>query len=472
MFQTIGFPPGYKTNGARYGSNNLQNRKSSQSMQQNCLAQQMQITYPTTSQQANSIENVHSDVGSSPFAYVNPGAPRVTSGGVRTTLQEFTPQHIQHLICQFNSQVRLQEPHVPSSRATIAEHGAMATTSSSGSIPFPSTTLKYEHTIITFQDHCISTIHSFLPRDAWIIDSGAFSHVCSYISMFTELTPVHIVMVTLPNGTRVPIMHIGIIRLSDSLILYNVLHVPDFHFNLISVSNLLKTLFCAAHFFSNVCLLQELTQGLMIGRGNIFHNLYILEKPSLSPSSSPAVLCGFVLSDDHLWHLCLGHPSPAVLQRILPSLKSSSSSLESRYVLQLKKKLAFISHNNLSPKPFDVWGPFSTNSVEGFRYFFTLVDYCTRMTWVYMLRNKSDVSVSFPAFLKHANTQYNAKVKAIRSDNAPELAFTDIIKENGMIHYFSCAYTPQQNSEVERKHKHLLNVARALLFQSNVPLKY
>ena len=144
--------------------------------------------------------------------------------------------------------------------------------------------------------------------------------------MFTELTPVHDVMVTLPNGTRVPIMHTGIIRLSDSLILYNVLHVSDFHFNLISVSNLLQTLFCAAHFFSNGCLLHELTQGLMIGRGNLFHNLYILEKPSLSTSSPTTIFCGSVLSGEHLWHLRLGHHALAVLQRIVPNMKSSSLS--------------------------------------------------------------------------------------------------------------------------------------------------
>ena len=145
--------------------------------------------------------------------------------------------------------------------------------------------------------------------------------------------------------------------------------------------------------------------------------------------------------------------------------------------LAKQKRLAFTSNNNLSTHPFDLvhldmWGPFKVESVEGFKYFLTLVDDCTWVTWIYMLKNKSDVSIVFPSFLNLVSTQFNTKVQAIRSDNAPKLAFPDIMAQTGMFHYFSCPYTPQQNSVVERKHQHLLNVARSLLFQSNVPLPY
>lgn len=42
----------------------------------------------------------------------------------------------------------------------------------------------------------------------------------------------------------------------------------------------------------------------------------------------------------------------------------------------------------------------------------------------------------------------------------------------GIIHQSSCAHTPQQNGVAERKHHHLLEIARAHKFQSHVPIRF
>ena len=68
-------------------------------------------------------------------------------------------------------------------------------------------------------------------------------------------------------------------------------------------------------------------------------------------------------------------------------------------------------------------------------------------------------------------TQFRTKIKCLRSDNGTEFFMKDFFKSNGILHQLTCVETPQQKAIVERKHQHILNVARALRFHSSLPLK-
>ena len=54
----------------------------------------------------------------------------------------------------------------------------------------------------------------------------------------------------------------------------------------------------------------------------------------------------------------------------------------------------------------------------GFRYFVTFVDDFSRMTWVYFMKNLSELFSHFSTFYNEIKTQFNASVQTLRSDNA------------------------------------------------------
>ena len=66
---------------------------------------------------------------------------------------------------------------------------------------------------------------------------------------------------------------------------------------------------------------------------------------------------------------------------------------------------------------FDVWGPSPISTISGIKWFVAFVDDCTRMTWMYVMTNKSDVSMVFRSFSQMITTQYSFVIKVLRSNN-------------------------------------------------------
>ncbi|KAL4368164.1 hypothetical protein GQ457_05G014050 [Hibiscus cannabinus] len=185
-----------------------------------------------------------------------------------------------------------------------------------------------------------------------------------------------------------------------------------------------------------------------------------------------------------LWHARLGHSSSSTMNKLSQLHCNSSQSDHIKHCgvcpLAKQSRLPFPISSSRESIPFsiihiDLWGAYRVSTHSGHRYFLTIVDDHSRMTWVYLLRFKNDAIVVLKQFIAYVQTHFSVSVKTIRSDNGSEFFNTEgkeFFSSKGIVHQSSCVHTPQQNGVAERKHQHLLNVARALKFQSSVPIKF
>lgn len=383
---------------------------------------------------------------------------------------------IQDVIAYFSTHLQ-PEPTTPitvASTSSACDINGDITGSYTNGIAFSSSTFQFIG--------ILTATKNVLTSQTWIVDSGATHHVSHDINLFESLSTNLCSSVTLPTGSNVKIEGVGVIKLTTHITIKNVLYIPAFRINLLSVSQMTKELKTRVSFDEHSCVIQDHSREQMIGKGKEIAGLYVLDTATL-PSHPSAVspFCSSVVIDATLWHSRLGHPSYVKLDTLKSVLGFQKSNKDTSHcdICQLSKQkhLTFPSKNNICNTPFelvhiDTWGPFSVPTLEGYRYFLTIVDDHSRATWVYLMKTKSEAIQVFPVFLQMVETQFQCKVRSVRSDNAPELKFTEIFKQKGIVAYHSCPETPEQNSVVERKHQHILNVARALMFQSHVPLHF
>ncbi|WKA00225.1 hypothetical protein VitviT2T_018605 [Vitis vinifera] len=86
-----------------------------------------------------------------------------------------------------------------------------------------------------------------------------------------------------------------------------------------------------------------------------------------------------------------------------------------------------------------------------------------------------EVDFLFQKFHKMIETQYNAKVRVLRSDNGGKYQSSDLqkyLEGHDIIHHTTCSNTPQQNGVAERKNRHLLEVVHASLIAAKTPISY
>ncbi|KAL9995437.1 putative RNA-directed DNA polymerase [Helianthus debilis subsp. tardiflorus] len=330
-------------------------------------------------------------------------------------------------------------------------------------------------------NNCVSCSSSVLFGSffSWIVDSGASQHMInSDKDLFNAIDVSEFdIKVGHPNGTNVKVLKIGNVKLMNDIILKDVFYVPGYHVNLLSVNKLAKDNHIDVVFKENSCVLQDSKSRRILVTGSQDSGLYFVGKYGNSVN-----VCYNSFVKSSLWHSRLGHPSDQVLAVLkdkfgVKSIDHGVCEVCHR-AKQVRVPFPLSDHKSKSIGELvhlDVWGSYKVTSYEGFKYFLTIVDDYSRTVWCYMLTSKTEVLDNLHGFYELILTQFEKKIKVFRSDNGTEFVnskMSEFCKSKGILHQTSCSYTPQQNGVVERKHRHLLNTARALMFQSSLPLKY
>ena len=188
-----------------------------------------------------------------------------------------------------------------------------------------------------------------------------------------------------------------------------------------------------------------------------------------------------------LWHRRLGHLGYDNLAKLTnmstginltsADIKTTSADSCDACILGKQHRLPFNASTTITSKPLellhtDLCGPMPVPSHGGNLYFITLLDDHTGYSLISPLRRKSDAA----AFLKTAITmlerQTGYTVKRIRSDNGGEFINTELdtfYQSKGIKSETSVPYTPQQNGKAERLNRTLLDKARPMLADANLP---
>lgn len=182
------------------------------------------------------------------------------------------------------------------------------------------------------------------------------------------------------------------------------------------------------------------------------------------PTSTPASTSPSSKHSDHcsIWHQWLGHAPVEILHKIhFLKHHDLNKELLSYTICPLARqtRLPFPTIHNKTVTLFelvhkDVWCPYRQCTYNGYKYFLTIVDNYSRMTWIYLMRMKSDVFLLIKSFLILVKNWFDANIKIIRSDNGLEFfnsQCSTLFTSVGILHQNFCVQTPQQNKVAERK---------------------
>lgn len=322
----------------------------------------------------------------------------------------------------------------------------------------------------------------------WVVDSGASSHMThrkDWLSDYTVLN--NVVNISVANGQQLSAIGSGDVRKAERMQfgVKDVMYVPGLTANLLSVSTLVDRDFIVV-FSENGCEIYDKSACRI--KGKVLHSCENVKGVYKFKAITNASAFSAPMSDEfELWHRRLAHLGASNMKLLRDGLARGVSfqipdKLQCKPCLKGKQTRTPFSKSGahrasevLELVHSDVCGPLSVASHSGKRYFLLFIDDKTRYTFVYFLREKSEVFSKIAEFKKLVENQTNKKIKVLRSDNGKEFVnkqVSQFLKESGIIHQTTVEYTPEQNGVAERANRTIMEKARCLLEEANLSSKF
>ncbi|KAL0316877.1 UNVERIFIED_CONTAM: Retrovirus-related Pol polyprotein from transposon TNT 1-94 [Sesamum radiatum] len=266
----------------------------------------------------------------------------------------------------------------------------------------------------------------------WYIDSAASNHMTYNKGAFQTLDESFKTNVKLGDNHIVKVEGKGSVAINTkkgTRIINDVMYIPNLRTNLFSVGQMMEKGY-TLHFGGDSCTIYDnKDKTLKIAEVRMKeHRCFPIHLQYMGRTAMKA-------QEDQswLWHRRLGHFNFQGLKILhqkkmmtdLPQIQAIEGACEA--CLQGKQhKKPFPSGTSWRAKAVlelihtDVCGPMRTPSHEQNRYFILFIDDYSRMTWVYFMREKSEVFKVFKKFKNLVEKQSGRSIKVLRSDRGKE----------------------------------------------------
>ncbi|KAK2998182.1 hypothetical protein RJ639_023322 [Escallonia herrerae] len=123
----------------------------------------------------------------------------------------------------------------------------------------------------------------------------------------------------------------------------------------------------------------------------------------------------------------------------------------------------------------DVCGPTTVKSLGGNFYFVSFMDDASKMTWIYVIRQKSDIYHTFKKWKALVKNEIGNKIKCLKYDNGGEYrdgGFQEYCSNNDIRLIRIVKRIPQENGLAERMNITIMERARCMGIHVDLPLQF